>query len=353
MSHHHEGRTLAIVGATGAVGRVMRQLVAERDLPFDEVRLVASSRSAGSTLEVRGEPVVVRDVAEDDVFDGVDVALFSAGGSVSKEHAPRAVAAGAKVVDNSSAFRLADDVPLVVTEVNPEALESLRDGGGIVANPNCTTMTAMLPLKALHDAFGLVGYTATSYQAAGGAGQPGIDELMAQTEALASDPEGLRDDGGALRAKAPRPEVHTDVLAFNAVPLLGPSDAEGYTEEERKLVNESRKILGLPQLAVAPTCVRVPVVVGHAIALRAVLVDPVHDVAKAVEAIEGFPGTVVEESPTPLAYAGRDEVAVGRIRLDLVDDHAVNLWVVGDNLRKGAALNTVQIAEELVRRGLA
>jgi len=353
MSHHGDGRTLAIVGATGAVGRVMRELVTERDLPVDEVRLVASSRSAGTTLEVGGAPVMVRDVAEEDVFDGVDVALFSAGGGVSKEHAPRAVAAGAKVVDNSSAFRLADDVPLVVTEVNPDALESLRTSGGIVANPNCTTMTAMLPLKALHDRFGLVGYTATSYQAAGGAGQPGIDELVAQTEALVGDPEGLRDDGGALRAKAPQPDVHTDVLAFNAVPLLGPADAEGYTEEERKLVNESRKILGLPQLAVAPTCVRVPVVVGHAIAVRAVLVDEVPSLAETISAIEGFPGVVVEEAPTPLAYAGRDEVAVGRIRMDLVDDHAVNFWVVGDNLRKGAALNTVQIAEELIRRGIA
>jgi aspartate-semialdehyde dehydrogenase len=318
------------------------------------VRLIASPRSAGTTAEFRGDRLTIRSLDEPDVFDGVDIALFSAGKGVSREHAPRAADAGALVVDNSSAWRLTDDVPLVVAGVNSDALEGLRHGDrGIVANPNCTTMTAMLPLKALHDAFGLIGFTATSYQAASGAGQKGVDELMSQNEALANDPELLSADGARARTKAGEPQVHADVLAFNAVPLLGAVDDEGYTDEEMKLQNESRKILGLSQLAVAPTCVRVPVVTGHAIAVRAVFADPVRSQAEAVASMDNFPGLVVEQAPTPLAWAGRDEVAVGRVRRDLVDDHALNFFVVGDNLRKGAAGNTVQIAEELVTRGLA
>lgn len=352
-SRDDAGRTVAIVGATGAVGRDLRTILEERAFPCDRVRLIASPRSAGTTLDFRGDALTVRALDEPDVFDGVDLALFSAGGGISREHAPRAVEAGAVVVDNSSAWRMADDVPLVVTEVNGDAVELLRGGGrGIVANPNCTTMVAMLPLKALHDAFGLIGFTATSYQAASGAGQKGVDELMEQNAALGPDPDLLRRDGERARSKAGEPRVHADVLAFNVVPLLGAVDDEGYTDEEMKLQRESRKILSLPELAVAPTCVRVPVVTGHAVAVRAVFADPVRSQAEAVASMDNFPGVVVEQAPTPLAWAGRDEVAVGRVRRDLVDDHALNFFVVGDNLRKGAALNTVQIAEELISRGL-
>ncbi len=349
----HTERTVAIVGATGAVGRDLRTILEERDFPCGQLRLISSPRSAGTTLDFRGDRLTVRSIDDPDVFDGVDIALFSAGKGVAREHAPRAVQAGAMVVDNSSAWRMTDDVPLVVTEVNADALDRLHHGGrGIVANPNCTTMTAMLPLKALHDAFGLIGFTATSYQAASGAGQKGVDELVEQNSVLSADPELLRTDGARARSKAAEPQVHADVLAFNVVPLLGTVDDEGYTDEEMKLQNESRKILGLAELAVAPTCVRVPVIAGHAIAVRAVFADPVRSQAEAVASMDNFPGLVVEQAPTPLAWAGRDEIAVGRVRLDLVDDHALNFFVVGDNLRKGAALNTVQIAEELISRGL-
>jgi len=342
-------RTVAVVGATGAVGRDLRRLLEARDFPCDEVRLIASERSAGTVLRVRGRDVTVRALTEDGVFDGVDLALFSAGGSTSLAHAPRAVEAGALVVDNSSAWRMDPDVPLVVTEVNGGELATAPPKG-IVANPNCTTMAAMLPLKALHDAFGLTGFTATSFQAAGGAGQKGIDELLAQVQPLFAAGDLLRSDGAAA-AKLVEHQVHEDTLAFNVVPLLGDIDEDGYTSEERKLVNESRKILGLPDLVVSPTCTRVPVVVGHAIEIRAVFATPVTRAA-ALVAMAGFPGLALEEVPTPLGFAGRDEVAVGRVRADLFDDHVLNLFVVGDNLLKGAALNTVQIAEVLVANGL-
>ena len=333
-----------MVGATGAVGRALRRLLEVRDFPCDEVVLLASERSAGKVLTFRGHDVVVRALSDADAFDGVDLALFSAGAATSREHAGRAVAGGATVVDNSSAWRMDADVPLVVAEVNPSALAQRRKG--IVANPNCTTMAAMLPLKALHDAFGLVGFTATSFQAAGGAGQKGIDELLAQVAPLAATGELLRTDGAAA-AKLVEHHVHADTLAFNVVPLLGTLGDDGYTDEERKLVFESRKILDLPDLVVSPTCVRVPVVVGHSIAVRAVFEDRV-TAANAISSMEGFPGLVVEAAPTPLGWAGRDEVAVGRVRGDLFDDHTLNFFVVGDNLLKGAALNTVQIAELLV-----
>ena len=341
-------RTVAVVGATGAVGQEMRRLLETREFPCDDVVFVASERSRGKRLPFRGREVEVRALTEPDVFDGVDLALFSAGGSTSREHAPRAVAAGAVVVDNSSAWRMDPDVPLVVSEVNPEALDDLRKG--IVANPNCTTMAAMLPLKALHDAFGLRGFTATSFQAAGGAGQKGIDELAAQVPVLHEHLDLLREDGAAA-AKLVEPSVHAKTLAYNVVPLLGTEGDNGYTDEEMKLQNESRKILGLPDLAVSPTCVRVPVVVGHAIAIRAVFEHRV-TAADAISSLERFPNLVVDHAPTPLEWAGRDEVAVGRVRVDLVDDHVLNFFVVGDNLLKGAALNTVQIGELLVERGV-
>jgi aspartate-semialdehyde dehydrogenase len=345
-------RRVAVVGATGAVGQDLRRLLETRSFPCDDVVFVASARSAGTTLTFRGVGVTVRALDEDDVFDGVDIALFSAGGGVSREHAARAVAAGAVVVDNSSAWRMDPQVPLVVTEVNPAALDLLTDGRGrgIVANPNCTTMVAMLPLKALHDAFGLTGFVATSFQAAGGAGQKGLDELEAQVEPLFAQRDLLRTDGAAA-AKLVDHSVHTNTLAFNVVPLLGAEQDNGYTDEEFKLQNESRKILGLPDLAVSPTCVRVPVMVGHAVAVKATFEDRV-TAANAISSMEGFPGLVLEHAPTPLEWAGRDEVAVGRVRADLADPYSLSFWVTGDNLLKGAALNTVQIAELLVDRGL-
>ncbi|HVM21161.1 MAG TPA: aspartate-semialdehyde dehydrogenase [Egibacteraceae bacterium] len=343
------GRTVAVVGATGAVGQDLRRLLETRDFPCDDVVFIATQRSAGRRLAFRDGEVTVRAIDEADVFEGVNVALFSAGGSTSKQMAPEAVAAGAVVVDNSSAWRMDPDVPLVVTEVNAHHLRR-RPPKGIIANPNCTTMAAMLPLKALHDAFTLTEMVATSYQAAGGAGQKGIDELESQVQPLFAERALLRSDGAAA-AKLVDHAVHANTLAFNVVPLLGTEGDNGYTDEEMKLQNESRKILDLPELRVSPTCVRVPVVVGHAIAVRATFASEV-TVAAARDAMEGFPGLVVDHAPTPLEYAGRDEVAVGRIRQDLSDAHTLNFWVVGDNLLKGAALNTVQIAEHLVDNGV-
>ena len=342
------GRTIAVVGATGAVGQDLRRLLVRREVAHDDVVFVASERSAGRRLPFGDREVVVRALSEPDVFAGVDIALFSAGGGRSREHAPRAVEAGAVVVDNSSAWRMDPDVPLVVTEVNPDALDGMRKG--IVANPNCTTMAMMLPLKALHDVFGLVGVVATSFQAAGGAGQQGMDELLAQVPTLLAEPELLRRDGAAA-TKLVEHRVHAATLAFNVVPWLGSPAQDGYSDEEMKLRNESRKILGLPDLTVSPTCVRVPVMAGHAIQVRASFSSEV-DVGGAVAALAAFEGLEVCDLPTPLEWAGRDEVAVGRIRPDLADPHALNLFVVGDNLLKGAALNTVQIAELLIARGV-
>ena len=348
------GRTVAVVGATGAVGEDLRRLLESRDFPADDITFLASERSAGRKLQFRGTDVEVRNLADYRVFEGVDLALFSAGGGTSREHAPRAADAGALVVDNSSAWRMDDAVPLVVTEVNPDEVERApvdAGGKGIVANPNCTTMVAMLPLKALHEQFGLVAMTATSFQAASGAGQKGIDELAAQVPALHAEQDALRRDGMAAK-KLVDATVHADTLAYNVVPWLGKESGRGYTDEELKLQNESRKILDLPDLAVSPTCVRVPVMVGHAIQIRATFDDEV-DLAEAMAVLSAFPGLVIDDVPTPLAWAGRDEVAVGRLRKDLSDPHSLNFFVVGDNLLKGAALNTVQIAELLVDRGLA
>jgi aspartate-semialdehyde dehydrogenase len=338
------GLRVAVVGATGAVGTVMLRLLRERAFPAREIVPFASERSAGRELD---GGLVVRPLTEETI-QGFDVALFSAGATRSREWAPRFVAAGAVVVDNSSAFRMDREVPLVVSEVNPEALATHR---GIVANPNCTTMVAMLPLKALHDAFGLCEIVATSYQAAGGAGQKGIDELAAQIAPLAADVAQLCDDGASAAAKVHH-SVHAATLAFNVVPLLGTLGEADHTDEELKLRDESRKILAIPELRVSPTCVRVPVMVGHGVQVRATFSGDV-DMRRALEVLHAFPNLVVDDVPTPLEYAGRDEVAVGRIRPDLADPaHSLNFFVVGDNLLKGAALNTVQLAEALHVRGL-
>jgi aspartate-semialdehyde dehydrogenase len=333
---------VAVVGATGAVGTIMLRLLERRAFPADEVVPFASERSAGKAI---GDMVV--QPLRDDTIEGFDVALFSAGGGISREWAPRFAAAGALVVDNSSAWRMDPDVPLVVSEVNPGALDHI--GKGIVANPNCTTMAVMLPAKALHDAFGLRMMVCTSFQAAGGAGQKGMDELHAQVDPVRE--HDLVNDGAAAAA-AVQPSIHARTLAFNVVPWLGKEVEGGYSDEEMKLQNESRKILDIPGLNVAPTCVRVPVMVGHAIEVRATFERPV-TVDAALEALRAFPNLELDAIPTPLEWAGRDEVAVGRVRADLFDDHSLNFFVVGDNLLKGAALNTVQIAELLHARGLA
>ncbi len=322
----------------------MFEVLAARGFRAGELVPFASERSAGRELPGVG---VIRPLREDTVT-GFDIALFSAGGGTSREWAPHFAAAGAIVVDNSSAWRMDPQVPLVVSEVNPEALERIERG--IVANPNCTTMTIMLPLKALHDRFGLRELVATSFQAAGGAGQKGMDELAAQVPVLHEDRERLISHGADAIA-AIEHSVHAAPLAYNVVPWLGSAAGDGYSDEELKLVNESRKILELPELRVSPTCVRVPVMVGHSIAVRASFEQEV-DLDAATDALGSFPGVVLDDLPTPVRYAGRDEVAVGRIRRDLGDPFSLNLFVVGDNLLKGAALNAVQIAELLVARGL-
>ena len=311
---------VAVVGATGAVGAVMRRLLEERSFPADEVVYFASERSAGRELDGR----VVQPL-RDDTIEGFDIALFSAGGGTSREWSPRFAAAGALVVDNSSAWRMDPDVPLVVSEVNPHELERIPKG--IVANPNCTTMAFMAVLAPLHR-----------------------DELAAQVAPLAADVQQLVDDGASAARKVEH-AVHENTLAFNVVPLLGTLDDQGYTDEEMKLQNESRKILSLPELEVTPTCVRVPVMVGHSIAVRATFRDE-PDLGRALSALQDFPGLEVDLAPTPLEWAGRNETLVGRVRRDLSDPRVLNFFVVGDNLLKGAALNTVQLAELAVERGL-
>jgi aspartate-semialdehyde dehydrogenase len=337
---------VAVVGATGAVGSEMRRLLRERNFPAAQIVPFASERSAGKELD---DGLVVRALRDDDSIDGFDVAIFSAGGSISKEWAPRFAARGAIVVDNSSAFRMDPEVPLVVAEVNPDALDDI--GKGIVANPNCTTMAIMPPLHALHDEYGLTAMVATSFQAAGGAGQKGMDELLEQVPHLLADPKALAQRGAEAAAGVRNTAVFGKPLAFNVVPLLGADTGNGYTDEEMKLQNESRKILGIPELAVSPTCVRVPVMVGHAIEVRATF-EREPSVERALEVMGAHDGVELDDVPTPLEWAGREPVAVGRVRADLGDPRSLNLFVVGDNLLKGAALNTVQIAELLHERGL-
>jgi aspartate-semialdehyde dehydrogenase len=332
---------IAIVGATGAVGTIMRRLARER-FAGHELVAFASERSAGRTLD---DGLVVQPL-RDDTIEGFDLALLSAGGGTSREWSPRFATAGATVVDNSSAFRMDPDVPLIVSEVNPGAVADARKG--IIANPNCTTMVIMLPAKALHDAFGLKAMVCTSFQAAGGAGQKGIDELTGQVATVGEDVDQLINDGAAAAAKVEH-SIHANTLAYNVVPLLGALDDQGYTDEEMKMLNESRKILSIPALEVTPTCVRVPVVVGHSVAVRATF-DQAVDRERALEALQAFPNLVVTEAPTPLEWAGRNETVVGRVRADLNDPHTLNFFVVGDNLLKGAALNTVQIAELVAER---
>jgi aspartate-semialdehyde dehydrogenase len=348
---------VAILGATGAVGREIRRLLDTRGFPMDgDPVLLASARSAGTRVAWKDRELEIREVSAD-AFEDVDVAIFSAGGSRSKEWGPIAAAAGAVVIDNSSAFRMDDEVPLVVSEVNPDRIASRPKG--IVANPNCTTMVLMVAAKPLHDAFGLTEVVATSYQAAGGAGQAGMAELLGQAAQLVEHEDLLRSDGAKAEASVAA-ETFSKPIAFNVLAHCGSFTEDRYTDEEWKLVNESRKILALPALRVSPTCVRVPVVVGHAIQTRLTFSTPVTR-DEAVAALRDAPGLLIEDGtgqdgeslayPTPLGSAGRDEVLVGRIRADLGDPYSINLFVVGDNLLKGAALNAVQLAELVAAEG--
>ena len=339
---------VGIVGATGQVGGVMRSLLADRSFPVDELRFFASERSAGTTIEWNGRDITVEDAAACD-YRGLDVALFSAGGATSRALAPVVAAAGAIVVDNSSAWRMDPDVPLVVPEVNVEALDSIPKG--IVANPNCTTMAAMPVMKPLDLEAGLISMVVSTYQAVSGAGLAGVRELDEQIQKVGADGPRLTYDGRAVALEAG--ENFTEPVAFNVLPLAGSvvDDGTGETDEEQKLRNESRKILGLPDLMVAGTCVRVPVFTGHSLSINAAFSRPISP-DRAREVLSDAPGVLLDEVPTPLKAAGIDSSIVGRIRRDPTRENALSLFVSGDNLRKGAALNTIQIAEALIDRGL-
>jgi len=336
---------VGIVGATGQVGSVMRTLLDERGFPVDSIRFFASARSAGSELPWRGGTVVVEDAATADP-SGLDIALFSAGATGSRALAPLFVAAGAVVIDNSSAWRMDPDVPLVVSEVNGHLARSAPKG--IVANPNCTTMAAMPVLKPLHDEAGLVRLVASTYQAVSGAGLAGVDELDSQVRAMVDGAAGLAFDGRAVTA--PEPHTFARPIAYNVLPFAGAlvEDGDGETDEEKKLRNETRKILDIPDLAVSGTCVRVPVFTGHSLSLNAEFARPISP-GRAAEILAASPGVELADIPTPLLAAGRDPSFVGRIRRDqsVPDGKGLALFVSGDNLRKGAALNAVQIAEIL------
>lgn len=343
--------TIAVVGATGQVGRVMRSILEERNFPADKVRFFESPRSAGQELEFRGEKIVVEDlsqVTEASIAD-VDIALFSAGGATSRDWSPVFAAAGATVVDNSSAFRKDPEVPLIVSEVNPE--EAKNPPKGIIANPNCTTMAAMPVLKVLHDAAGLNRLHVSSYQAVSGSGLAGVEALAKQAAEIGDRNVELVHDGSVLEVSEDELGPYVAPIAFNALPFAGNlvDDGSEETDEEQKLRNESRKILGIPELKVAGTCVRIPVFTGHTLTIHAEF-DKAITPDEARRLLADAPGVKVVDVPTPLAAAGIDESLVGRIRQDQsVDDNkGLVLVVSGDNLRKGAALNTIQIAELLV-----
>lgn len=335
---------VGIVGATGLVGEMMRILLAERNFPLKSLRLFASARSAGTTLAWNGQEIAVEDAATAD-FRGLDIVFFSAGGAASRALAPKAAAAGAVVIDNSSAWRDDPLVPLVVAEVNPHALASIPKG--IVANPNCTTMAAMPVLKPLHEAAGLKRLTVSTYQAVSGGGLAGIKVLESQVRAAPDGGAGLARDNQAVAF--PPPEKWAVPIAFNVAPLNYVLGEDGYTEEELKLRDESRKILEIPGLPVSGTCVRVPVYTGHSLSINAEF-ERALSPARALELLGRAPGVVVTAVPNPLEATGQDPVFVGRVRPDPTVEHGLALFVSGDNLRKGAALNAVQIAEVLVAR---
>lgn len=336
---------IGVVGATGMVGNVMRALLAEREFPHNELRFFASARSAGSKIEFCGRQIEVEDAAVADPT-GLDVAIFSAGATTSRALAPKFAAAGVKVVDNSSCWRMDPDVPLVVSEVNPEDIALAKKG--IISNPNCTTMAAMPVLKPLHDAAQLVRLTASTYQAVSGGGVQGVAELTTQVDAV-DGVDALTYDGEAVQF--PKPSKFARTIAFNVLPFAGSmvDDGQLETDEEKKLRNETRKILHIPNLKVSGTCVRVPVFTGHSLSLHAEFARAITP-AQAEQILVGAPGVSVVDIPTPLLAAGKDPSYVGRIRQDQsVDDNkGLVLFVSNDNLRKGAALNALQIAELVV-----
>ncbi|NBT37630.1 MAG: aspartate-semialdehyde dehydrogenase [Actinobacteria bacterium] len=338
---------VGVVGATGMVGTVMRQLLAERRYPLTSLRLFASARSAGSTVEWNGKTITIEDAAEANPA-GLDVVLFSAGATTSRALAEKYAAAGAMVIDNSSAWRMNPDVPLIVAEVNPEDVAQAKKG--IIANPNCTTMAAMPVLKPLHDEAGLVRLVASTYQAVSGGGVSGVSELDVQAKAGAVSASALTYDGRAVTF--PEPAKFARTIAFNVLPLAGSlvDDGSLETDEEQKLRNESRKILHIPNLKVSGTCVRVPVFTGHSLSINAEFSSAITP-QRAYEILATAPGVKVDDIPTPLLAAGQDPSYVGRIRQDQSVDgnRGLVLFVSNDNLRKGAALNALQIAELLVK----
>ena len=336
------GLRVGIVGATGLVGQAMRDILAERDFPLEQLRFFASVRSAGRTLPWRGRELPVEEAATAD-YAGLHIVLFSAGAATSRALAPKVAASGAVVIDNSSAWRMDAQVPLVVSEVNPHTLDSIPKR--IVANPNCTTMAAMPVLKPLHLEARLIRLVASTYQAVSGGGIAGIEELETQVQAIAGQSAQLARSGDALRV--PAPKKFAAPIAFNVLPFAGAySGGEGWTDEELKLTNETRKILEIPDLAVAGTCVRVPVYTGHSLSINAEFARPL-PVERARELLRSAPGVALADIPTPLMAAGKNPSFVGRIRRDPTVTHGLVLFVSNDNLRKGAALNAVQIAELL------
>ncbi|HRQ00432.1 MAG TPA: aspartate-semialdehyde dehydrogenase [Terrimesophilobacter sp.] len=341
--------SIGVVGATGQVGTVVRQLLEERGFPASEVRFFASARSAGTVLEFKGQQITVEDAATADPT-GLDIAIFSAGATLSKAQAQRFAEAGVTVIDNSSGWRMDPEVPLVVSEVNPHAIDEARKG--IIANPNCTTMAAMPVLKALHQEAGLERLIVSTYQAVSGAGLKGGEELAGQARAVAEENLiGLVTDGDAV--DFPEPQVFPRTIAFNVVPLAGSvvDDGLGETDEEKKLRNESRKILEIPDLRVSGTCVRVPVFTGHSLSINAEFARPLTP-ERARELLAVAPGVRLSDIPNPLEAAGEDPSFVGRIRQDegVPDARGLALFISNDNLRKGAALNAVQLAELVAER---
>ena len=335
---------MAIVGATGAVGTTMLAILEERDFPLASLRLMASSRSAGTVVQTKWGEIVVEDLSTANPM-GIDVALFSAGGDRSMQFARKFTDAGVAVIDNSSAFRMADDVPLVVAGVNDAAIASHR---GIIANPNCTTMALLMAAGPLHHAAGLKSMIATSYQSVSGSGKTGMDELARQMEFFDEDPGALVNGGW----EDPGGNLYQRPIAYNVLPLAGSITDDGYTDEEWKLVNETRKILDRADIAVEPTCVRVPVMVGHGIAASMWFDSPLSS-SQAAEILADAPGVQVWDDskvPTPLDSAGIDDVLVGRIRETIGFPGGISLFASGDNLRKGAALNTIELAELLLVR---
>jgi aspartate-semialdehyde dehydrogenase len=332
---------VGVLGATGLVGSTMLGLLAERKFPVGELVPFASERSAGRELEWNGSAIECRPLSEETI-QGLDVVLSSAGGAVSAEWAPRLVAAGAVVVDNTSHWRMHDDVPLVVAEVNPDAIEAHR---GIVANPNCSTMQMVVALKPLYDEAGIERLVVSTYQAVSGTGKKAVDELLAQSRAV-------------LDGHPPHAAVYPHQIAFSVLPQAGSfASGDDHTDEERKLIDETRKILGDEEIRVSATCVRVPVVTGHSEAVNVETREPLAP-ERARELLAAAPGVTVVDDPAAARYplaidaAGRDDVFVGRIRRDPGNERALEMWIVSDNLRKGAATNAVQVAELLVERGL-